>query len=71
MASAVTLSWALRLVARLYDDAGALWAAAGDDLAAQRWQRDAALFAVAGQARQLRAERAWQRLDTEGLQGRA
>ncbi len=32
------------------------------DAASQRWQRDVALFSVAGSARQLRGERAWQRL---------
>ncbi len=48
----------------LYDEAGALWAAAGDDPAARRWQRDAALFAVASAARAQRALRAWQRLQS-------
>jgi acyl-CoA dehydrogenase len=58
----LALAGGLHLAARVYGEAGPLWAAAGDDSAAQRWQRDAALFQVAGQARQLRAERAWQRL---------
>jgi hypothetical protein len=57
----VVLAGALRFAHRLYADAAPLWAAAHDDAAA-RWQRDAALFDVAGSARALRAERAWQRL---------
>jgi len=35
---------------------------AGDDAAARRWQRDTALFEVAGSTREQRAERAWERL---------
>jgi acyl-CoA dehydrogenase len=58
----VALAGALRIAHRLYADALPLWAAARDDPAAQRWQRDAALFAVAGAAREQRAERAWERL---------
>lgn len=61
-ATHVALAGASRFAHRLYADAGAQWAAAGDDAAAQRWQRDAALFAVAGKAREQRAERAWARL---------
>ena len=58
----IALAGALRIAHRLYADASPLWAAAGDDPAAQRWQRDAALFEVAGSAREQRAERAWERL---------
>jgi hypothetical protein len=58
----IALAGALRIAHRLYADALPLWAAAGDDPAARRWQRDAALFEVAGSAREQRAERAWQRL---------
>ncbi|MFI4932159.1 MAG: hypothetical protein ACHP83_18085 [Burkholderiales bacterium] len=58
----IALAGALRIAHRLYADASSLWAATGDDLAAGRWQRDAALFEVAGSAREQRAERAWQRL---------
>ena len=58
----IALAGALRIAHRLYGDALPLWAAAGNDPAAQRWQRDAALFEVAGSAREQRAERAWQRL---------
>jgi len=60
----VALAGALRFAHRLYADAAPLWAAAGDDPASRRWQRDAALFEVAGSARRQRAERAWQRLGT-------
>jgi alkylation response protein AidB-like acyl-CoA dehydrogenase len=58
----IALAGALRIAHRLYTDASPLWAAAGDDVAAGRWQRDSALFEVAGSAREQRAERAWQRL---------
>ena len=61
-ATHVTLAGALAQAHALYDVAGVLWAKAGDDPAAQRWQRDAALFAVASSARQQRAARAWERL---------
>jgi hypothetical protein len=62
----VALAGALRFAHRLYADASSLWAAAGDDPAAQRWQRDAPLFEVAGSARARRAERAWERLAGAG-----
>jgi len=58
----IALAGALRIAHRLYADALPLWAAGGDDPAAQRWQRDAALFEVAGSARAQRAERAWERI---------
>jgi alkylation response protein AidB-like acyl-CoA dehydrogenase len=58
----VELAGALRFAHRLYADADPLWVAAGDDPAAQRWQRDVPLFAVAGTAREQRAARAWERL---------
>lgn len=62
----VLLEGALAWAHQLYADAAALWAQAGDEPAALRWQRDAALFAVAGSARARRAARAWERLSTEG-----
>ena len=58
----VALSGALDLAHALYADAGRLWAQCGTDAAAQRWQRDAALFAVASSARAQRSARAWERL---------
>lgn len=61
-ATHVALAGALAQAHALYEDAGTLWAQCGDDPAAQRWQRDAALFAVAGTARSQRAARAWERL---------
>jgi alkylation response protein AidB-like acyl-CoA dehydrogenase len=61
-ATHVVLAGALAQAHALYGEAGTLWAAAGDDPAAQRWQRDAALFGVAGSARSQRAARAWERL---------
>lgn len=61
-ATHVALSGALALAHALYTEAGALWALQPGDPAAQRWQRDAALFAVASSARVQRAARAWERL---------
>ena len=58
----VVLAGALAQAHALYGEAGTLWATAGDDPAAQRWVRDAALFGVAGSARSQRAARAWERL---------
>lgn len=61
-ATHVALSGALALAHALYAEAGTLWALQPGDPAAQRWQRDAALFAVASSARVQRAARAWERL---------
>lgn len=61
-ATQVVLAGAPAQAHTLYDAATALWAAAGADPAAQRWQRDAALFEVAASARSQRSARAWQRL---------
>jgi hypothetical protein len=64
-ATHVVLAGALAQAHGLYAEAGTLWAMAGDDPAAQRWARDAALFSVAGSARSQRAARAWERLQAE------
>jgi alkylation response protein AidB-like acyl-CoA dehydrogenase len=58
----VALAGALAQAQALYEEAGRLWAQQGQDPAAQRWQRDSALFAVASSARSQRAARAWERL---------
>jgi hypothetical protein len=58
----LVLTGALAQAHALYAEAGTLWATAGDDPAAQRWTRDAALFGVAAAARQQRTVRAWERL---------
>lgn len=58
----VALAGALNQVQGLYREAGELWQAGVASEAALRWQRDAALFGIAGKVRQLRAERAWQKL---------
>ena len=55
----------LALAHALYEEAGTLWALQPEDPAAQRWQRDAALFAVASSARTQRAARAWERLQAD------
>jgi alkylation response protein AidB-like acyl-CoA dehydrogenase len=61
-ATHLALAGALAQAQLLYAQASALWAAADDDPASRRWQRDAALFQVAGSARAQRAARAWERL---------
>lgn len=61
-ATHVVLAGALAQAHALYAEAGPLWAQHADDPAAQRWQRDAALFGVAGSARTQGAARAWERL---------
>jgi hypothetical protein len=58
----VVMAGALAQAHVLFAEAGTLWAELGDDPAAQRWQRDAALFGVAGAARSQRTARAWERL---------
>lgn len=61
-ATHVALAGALAWARSLYDAAGAQWAAGPATPAAERWQRDAALLQVAGAARAVRSQRAWQRL---------
>lgn len=60
-ATHVALEGALQWAHQLYAEAATLWSGAGDEAAA-RWQRDAALFGVAGTARAARALRAWERV---------
>jgi acyl-CoA dehydrogenase len=61
-ATHVTLAGALALAGALLQEADALWAQAPDAAAGARWLRDRELGGVAGKARALRSERAWQRL---------
>lgn len=65
-ATHVGLAGALQAAAVLHDEAGTLWA---DAEAAARWQRDRRLFTVAGEARRLRLDRAWQRLAAPAADG--
>jgi acyl-CoA dehydrogenase len=62
----VALAGTLAIVHALYAEAGTYWAATAEDPAAQRWQRDAALFKVASSAAGQRAARAWQALQADG-----
>ncbi len=62
----IVLTGALSLARQVYDEAGPLWAASGDAPAAERWQRDTALFGLGSQAGALRAQRAWERLARTG-----
>ncbi len=57
----VVLDGLLAEAARLQGEAGEQLAAA-EDTFATRWRRDVPLFGVAGKARVLRAQRAWERL---------
>lgn len=61
-AAHVALAGALQIAHGLYAEAGRLWSMQPEDAAARRWQRDSALFTVAGTAREARAARAWERL---------
>ena len=58
----VSLSGALSFSRVLMTEAEAEWAKTADDPGYARWQRDRELLGVAGKARAVRAERAWQRL---------
>ncbi|MFP1677978.1 acyl-CoA dehydrogenase family protein [Alloalcanivorax sp. C16-2] len=57
----LALAGALARTQALYQDADRLWDGEGDE-AAERWRRDRPLFQVAGKARALRAQRAWEQL---------
>jgi hypothetical protein len=58
----VGLAGALRISAGLIEEAEAFWLKSATDPAALRWQRDRELLQVAGKARALRAQRAWEKL---------
>lgn len=60
----LVLTGALDWARQIYAQAGPLWESAGGEPAA-RWQRDVALFGVASTARDLRAQRAWERLERD------
>lgn len=57
----LALAGALARTQSLYQQADGLWDGE-TDAAADRWRRDRPLFQVAGKARALRAQRAWERL---------
>jgi hypothetical protein len=58
----VGLAGALRISAALIDEAEEFWLKSAADPAALRWRRDKELLKVAGKARELRAQRAWETL---------
>ena len=60
----VALAGLLAQDARLLEDLGSAWGRVADD-ERQRWERDRALFGVAGQLRERRRERAWETLSRE------
>jgi acyl-CoA dehydrogenase len=61
-ATHLALAGALAFVGGLLGEADTHWARAPDAAARARWERDRPLGGVAGKARALRTERAWQRL---------
>ena len=58
----IALAGALALGKTLVADAETHWATTPDDAGFTRWQRDRELLGVAGKARAVRTERAWERL---------
>ena len=60
----VGLAGALAISAGLIGEAEAFWLKSASDPAALRWRRDRELLQVAGKARDLRTQRAWERLRT-------
>ncbi len=58
----IALAGALAIGAELMRETDALWLQAASEPAALRWQRDKELLQVAGKARDLRTQRAWERL---------
>lgn len=68
-ATHLVLAGTLHALQALFAESQALWPADADDEAAARWRRDAALFQVAGAAREQRARRAWETLT--GIAARA
>lgn len=62
----IALAGALTIGAGLIGETDAFWLTAATDPAAMRWQRDKELLKVAGQARELRTQRAWEKLKPAG-----
>jgi hypothetical protein len=62
----VALAGALAIGAGLIGETEAFWLKSASDPAALRWQRDRELLKVAGQARELRTQRAWEKLRQAG-----
>jgi alkylation response protein AidB-like acyl-CoA dehydrogenase len=58
----IGLAGALQISAGLIAEADAFWQESAADPAALRWRRDRELLQVAGKARELRTQRAWEKL---------
>jgi alkylation response protein AidB-like acyl-CoA dehydrogenase len=58
----VSLAGALAISAGLIEETDAFWLKSAADPAALRWRRDRELLQVAGKARELRTQRAWDKL---------
>jgi hypothetical protein len=62
----IGLAGALRISAGLIGETEAFWLKSAADPAALRWRRDRELLQVASKARELRAQRAWEKFRQEG-----
>lgn len=62
----IALAGALAIGAGLIGETEAFWLKSAADPAALRWQRDKELLKVAGQTRELRTQRAWEKLRLAG-----
>ena len=62
----IGLAGALAISAGLIEETEAFWLKSAADPAALRWRRDKELLKVAGQAREQRAKRAWEKLRQNG-----
>ena len=62
----IGLAGALRISAGLIEEAEAFWLKSAAEPAALRWRRDKELLQVAGKARELRTQRAWENLRPAG-----
>ena len=62
----IALAGALQISGALVDEADSLWLKSPADPAALRWTRDRELLTVAGKARALRTQRAWEKFRPAG-----
>jgi acyl-CoA dehydrogenase len=62
----IALAGALTIGGGLIEETEAFWLKSATDPAAMRWARDRALLTVAGKARELRTQRAWETLRQAG-----
>lgn len=58
----IALAGTLAITSNLFQESEVFWEERASDPAAQRWRRDRELLKVAGTARELRTQRAWERV---------